>query len=519
MTTHRDVVWLFGIPIDRLTTHRTVEKIMEIAESREAGAAPRLVTTVNVDFLANALPWFGSAARHPELLRILRRADVSTADGMPLVWASRLLGTELPERVTGADMVPRLAAEAARRDLSIYLFGGRVEVARKAADILKEKHPGLRIAGVDSPFVTTTGTDLATAQEEDEPLCERINAADPDILLIAFGNPKQELWFARNRHRLKAGIALGIGGTFDFIAGRTTRAPLWMQNHGLEWLYRLWQEPRRLFHRYLVDGLKLGIYVTSAWLTYRLGQLRELVTSGRGERPELPTVSLFYSGEHAIRLVNLNYETLSENQSEFLGAVRQTAEGEALVFDCAALNVLDADQQGTLMMGWQAAQQTSQPAFLTNLGRPLRRSLRSNRCWDILAPYACKTPAETLARLSPVWPEDRGYISIEKTPDRLELKIFGMLETADVANVDVQTLAEQFAHQPCLVNLELCSTIDSTGIGFLSRVHNECASNGYTFCITGTTPATYNMIRASGLARALEVIPDVTKARRALAEQ
>ena len=162
----RDTVIILGIPIDNLTLAEAVERIfIMIAEYRTDGI-PREVATVNVDFIVNTLTWQHGGIRHPELLDILRRADMVTADGMPVVWMSRMLGCPLKERVTGADMVPALAIEAARQGASLFFLGGRGDVGKRAADLLVKRNPGLKIAGISSPFVYTEGGHLTDFERE-----------------------------------------------------------------------------------------------------------------------------------------------------------------------------------------------------------------------------------------------------------------------------------------------------------------------------------------------------------------
>ena len=264
---------LFGIPVARATENEAVEHIIGIAKNR--GCRPAFVATLNVDFVANAVSgWpFGG---NDELWEYLKNADFVTADGMPIVLLSRMLGRGLPERVTGADMVPEICRRCVGEGLSVYVLGGdrdavaeafaklecpgretsgerREEAPRPASDA--SCHNALRIAGVDDSFVKL---------DEDQPeIVDRINAARPDILFVALGNPKQELWMGRNRAKLDAGVMIGVGGTFNFIAGRVKRAPRWMQRGGLEWIYRIIQEPRRLWKRYAYGLVKFS------WLSAR----------------------------------------------------------------------------------------------------------------------------------------------------------------------------------------------------------------------------------------------------------
>lgn len=241
-----EVATLFGIPVARLTEAESVERIVALARESKGGR-PAQVATLNVDFVANAVgswPFRGDA----ELWDILKNADLVTADGMPIVLLSRLLRQPLPERVTGADMVPELCRRSAEEGLSVYVLGGDKEAVETAFE--KMAIPGLRIAGIDPAFVKL---------DQDQPeIVARINKAAPDILFAALGNPKQELWASRHLNELKVGVVIGVGGTFNFIAGRVKRAPRWMQRGGLEWIYRILQEPGRLWRRYAYGLVKFS---------------------------------------------------------------------------------------------------------------------------------------------------------------------------------------------------------------------------------------------------------------------
>jgi len=234
---------LLGIPVDNLDMNLALNRIINMVDQSRSDGRKRLVATANVDFIVNAHK--KEARKDPEgLMSILRGADMVTADGMPLVWLSRLLGRPLKERVTGADMVPALAEKAAAEGKSIYLFGGQGNSAKRTAEILKAKHPDLRIAGYSAPFI-----DMNDDMENKIEIA-RINITEPDILLIALGNPKQEVWYNRYKKYLRVPVSMGIGGTFEFIAGKTNRAPEWMRASGLEWIYRMTQDPGRLISRY-----------------------------------------------------------------------------------------------------------------------------------------------------------------------------------------------------------------------------------------------------------------------------
>ena len=173
---------------------------------------------------------------------------------------SRLLRNPLPERVTGADLVPALCRRFAEEGLSVYVLGGDKDAIDEA--FAKLNIPNLKVVGVDPAFVKL---------DQDQPeIVERINAAKPDLLFVALGNPKQELWMGRNAAKLNIGAMIGIGGTFNFIVGRVKRAPRWVQKCGAEWIYRICQEPGRLWKRYAFGLAKFS------WLSLRhlLGDYR-----------------------------------------------------------------------------------------------------------------------------------------------------------------------------------------------------------------------------------------------------
>ena len=261
-----DVARLFGIPVARVTEAEAVERIIALAKQRtrdSEGAA--FVATLNVDFVSNAVRgWpFGG---NEELWGYLRNADLVTADGMPIVLLARILGRRLPERVTGADMVPAICRRCAEEGLSVYVLGGDRDAIEEAfaklgvpqssvAAAREDTRSPLKVAGVDPAFVKL--------DEEQPEIVARINAARPDVLFVALGNPKQELWMGRNADKLDVGAMIGIGGTFNFIAGRVKRAPRWMQRSGLEWIYRIVQEPGRLWRRYAYGLVKFS------WLSLR----------------------------------------------------------------------------------------------------------------------------------------------------------------------------------------------------------------------------------------------------------
>ena len=175
-----------------------------------------------------------------------------------MLWASILFGRPLKERVTGVDLIPELAKLSAERGYRIFMLGSEEKNSKQAADVLEQRYPGVQIVERYSPPVKPL------EQMDDQDILQRIHLAKPDILLVAFGNPKQELWIDRNRERLNVPVMIGIGGSLDMIAGSLRRAPRMIQKLQLEWMFRMFQEPRRLFPRYARDFRALVEHLPAA---------------------------------------------------------------------------------------------------------------------------------------------------------------------------------------------------------------------------------------------------------------
>jgi N-acetylglucosaminyldiphosphoundecaprenol N-acetyl-beta-D-mannosaminyltransferase len=243
--------------------HRdSLEEIAEEVVRRAKRGSPTMVVTPNADHVVNL-------ERDAALRAAYARADLVVPDGMPVVWASRMLGTPAKERVTGSDLMPRLCRLAAQHGLKVFLLGGQEAVVRLAADRLVQANEGLQIAGVLSPPFGF----------ERDPACndaivQSIRESEADIVFVCLGSPKQDVWMASHIARFDKGVFLGVGAAVEFCAGTTKRAPAWMQRKGLEWLYRLSREPRRLTVRYAKDFWFFALVARELWRQSRWSGLR-----------------------------------------------------------------------------------------------------------------------------------------------------------------------------------------------------------------------------------------------------
>jgi N-acetylglucosaminyldiphosphoundecaprenol N-acetyl-beta-D-mannosaminyltransferase len=227
--------------LDTVLDALTLPDVMRLIEEYVDVGIPRQLVTVNVDFVR-------IAQENHQFRHIVNNSDLSVADGKPLLWAARWTGQELPARITGMDLVLGSAELAARRNESMFLLGAAEGVAAKAANVLRASYPGLEVHSYSPPFGPFS-------DEENAHMVRLIRESGAKYLFVAFGAPKQDVWINEHLQELGVPVCAGVGGVFNFLAGTVRRAPEWCQRLGFEWLYRVMQEPTRLWRRYFLEDL------------------------------------------------------------------------------------------------------------------------------------------------------------------------------------------------------------------------------------------------------------------------
>ena len=247
-------ITLMGCQVDNLTMEETLGKV----EGFIGSGLPHQHVVVNVDKLVKA-------SRDPGLQAIINGCALVNADGMPVVWASRLLGKPLKERVAGVDLFEALMARAGEKGWRVFLLGAREEVVSKVAEVYTRKYPQLRLAGYRNGYWK--------GEEEEAAVAEQVRQSRADLLFVAISSPKKEQFLGQYQAHMRIPFAMGVGGTFDVAIGKVKRAPKWMQRSGLEWFYRFLQEPRRMFRRYFIDDMAfIGLLVKEARKGKQAGQ-------------------------------------------------------------------------------------------------------------------------------------------------------------------------------------------------------------------------------------------------------
>jgi N-acetylglucosaminyldiphosphoundecaprenol N-acetyl-beta-D-mannosaminyltransferase len=377
-------VAVLGIPFHNLTMDETIALIEE--QIREGGF--HQIATANVDFLKNAI--------HSQRLRdTLCSCDAVVPDGMPIVWMSRLIGTPLKERVSGIDLVERLAEVSARRGYGIFMLGASESQSQRAAKVLKQRYPDLRIVGRYSPEPRSLD------KMDHEEILRRIEEARPEILLVAFGNPKQEEWLAMHRDRLKVPVCIGVGGSLDMLSGTVPRAPRWMRQNGLEWLHRLLREPQRLTARYLTDALCL--------LRHLPGYIAASATQPK--RSTEPNIVVQQVGN--TKLISMIGDLTGTALEKFNTYSRDACtEGMNIVLDMSQTGYMGPESLGSLIYLESRMRRRREQLWLAGLPAHLGRVLRAGQLHNYFltttmvsdALYrTAKAEQRLLASFTPVW--------------------------------------------------------------------------------------------------------------------
>lgn len=465
---------ILGVPFDNVTTSQTLETISSMIASRK----PHYIATANVDFTALAM-------YDEELRRILLDAHLVVCDGMPLVWASRWLGNALPERVAGSDLVPKLLAIAEEKNWSVFFLGGKKEVAAKAVQKVQERHPKLRIAGVLSPpFKPLHEMDHAT-------ICALIHSADPDLLFVSFGCPKQEKWIAMNYKRAGAPVTIGVGAAIDFLAGHLQRAPLWMQTTGLEWLFRLLHEPRRLFKRYATDFVVFGFTIVKQWWLTRGGKRATLAaphipTPGKTQDVRLSSVAELFCPERLdateVRVIEQVWMNSLEGQEE------------GVIIDCSGAQFIDSTGLGLLMRMQKRCRQSGKHLLLAAASSAVLKLLQMTRLNTIFTQAASREealnkilnssapPSPGSARAEPLLLDWSGAVTTTSA-DGLWRGALGVLQNA------------ADARSPVFIDLRKVQMMDSGGMGLMARLKDHATSRQILLRFTNASPVVHESLR------------------------
>jgi N-acetylglucosaminyldiphosphoundecaprenol N-acetyl-beta-D-mannosaminyltransferase len=484
---------ILGIPIDPLTVPKTVQ----LFEAMIASRRPHYVVTPNVDFLVQAQV-------DVELRRILCEADLVLCDGTPLVWASRLLGNRLPERVAGSDVVPLFINVAAEKGYRLFFLGSNPESAARAIDNLRARYPTLCIAGHYAPPFNRL------LEMDHEEIKRRILAARPDVLFVCFGCPKQEKWMAMHYRSLGVPLAAGVGGTMDFLGGTLKRAPVWMRRSGTEWLFRLLQEPRRLFRRYSKDLWVFSTRLLLQW--WKLQFSSNSATTGSDEtrplaerRPPVGLASSYQNDGCAVFICpdRLDLETVSNQPVTQAWLALNTETGSVkrhLLLVMSGVNFIDSTGIGLLLRLQKQAHANKKHVVLLAPSTAVQRALSVLHLGDLFPKALNVLAARHLLRHLAHEHSVPGLHSPATTLEPLAWQ--GEITAANAAqvwNCTQSRLAAVAPPHPWKIDLSAVRFIDSSGLGLMLRLKRFALEHHRNLSFLTPSPPVLNVLRLSNL--------------------
>ena len=471
---------ILGVPFDQVTSADALRLFGQMIASGQ----PHYAATANVDFVVQALA-------DVELRRILADADLVLCDGMPLVWASHFLGNPLPERVTGSNLVPLLLGEAERKGWRVFFLGGTDKSVAKAAENVRARHPKLQLVGAYSPPFKP----LVEMDHVD--IVRRVRAARPDILLVAFGCPKQEKWIKMQLQHAGVPLSIGVGATIDFLAGSMRRAPLWMQRTGLEWVFRLLQEPRRLFHRYVIDFWVFGRAILFQWW-----QLRGIRNQAQRAN-QIVSQSTRSGGYEVVRFAErIDAATVSEHEQLW---PRLAASQAHIVLDVSQVKFIDSTGVGLLVRLQKKVSASNRRLVLVAPTKPVLSALALMRFTEFF-PVATDLPAARALILERIT-EQNVVATLNLAGPQEPLAWQGDIVASnedDVWRLTRVHLDHSHSRESEMnVNLAGVRFIDTTGVRLMMRVRKEARLRGLQLRFTEPSPAVLNVLRILRLDQAL----------------
>jgi N-acetylglucosaminyldiphosphoundecaprenol N-acetyl-beta-D-mannosaminyltransferase len=468
-------ITILGIPFDNLTTAQTLNAIEEMVASRK----PHYLATANVDFLVQS--------KHDiELRRILLEAHLVLCDGTPLVWASRLLGNPLPERVAGSDLVPLLIRIAEKKNYRVFFLGGSPHAAERAVANLQKQHPKLAVAGYYSPPFASL-----LEMNHDE-IRRRIQEAKPDLLFVSFGCPKQEKWISMHYRSLGVPVCVGVGATIDFLAGKIKRAPRWMRKTGMEWIFRAMQEPRRLMGRYAK-----GLWWFSGAIIQQWWQM-QLAGGKKGIVRQTPTPKGKYTWKTVRLPERLDIETV---RRDAMLCEQALATSRYCMIDLSNVKFVDSTGIGLLVRLQKKARITGQQLVLIAPSQVVQSVLKLMRLHEFFVIARSISEARKLSEVANV--ADPVLLRQNYFPSKPALFWRGEITAANAERVWQMTQSHIASHsnakESLKIDVSFLQFIDSTGVGLMLRVKKCAAARGSKVQFIGVRPNVKTVLRLSNL--------------------
>jgi N-acetylglucosaminyldiphosphoundecaprenol N-acetyl-beta-D-mannosaminyltransferase len=444
----RPPISILGIPFDNVS----FDEAIKVIENMIASKKPHYIATANVDFLVQSL-------HDAELRRILCEAHLVLCDGAPVLWASRLFGNPLIERVAGSDLVPQLLERAVQNRYRIFFLGGTPDVSERAVSNLRTIYPGIDIVGFLSPPFS------AVLEMNHQEIRRLIQEAQPDLLFVSFSCPKSEKWLYMNYLDLGVPVGIGIGATIDFAAGRFKRAPAWMRKAGLEWFYRFVQEPKRLFKRYSKDLCYFTYAIIRQWFYIKC--------FSKSKHPWVKSTVHSHEPQIEIQVEDvLDVESIRQNAELWKRCLEKESK---CIFDLTKIQTIDSSGVGFLV--WLHKKMKRENGRLVLLS-PSQSVLKVLDVFHLTSLFLISPDLEGARRMLRVKDEESVVLLLQRG-------IASILWQGDITAKCVSRITQFLERQIELlqqselsVDLSRVQFLDSSGLGMMVRLKKFASSLG-----------------------------------------
>ena len=508
-TQQRDCVNSLGVPVDNLSLQDAVERIVSMARVRDGQS--RLVSSLNVATLFKTLGYPFSRPRQPEVLNVLRTSELVTANGLSIVWLSRIMGRPLQQQIAGTDLAPALAQRAAKEGLSLFLFGGTKGISC-AARALKMVSPMLNIVGTCASPISNDAVTVSELATIDARVLDDINNSGADILLLGLDNPMQELWLNRNRHKLKVPVVVELCNVFDILGSRASRVPLRKEQLKSVRLFPTEQEPQINWREQITALLKLGV-IAAPLVYYRAKQALFYGEALNAEPPYLRWNSVWSSRDQSLALLRLPALVTSAYLEQMIMSLLQEHAGTAVrLLDFSAVKHIHFSGQQELFRLGQLLQDTRNDVSILGMSNGLKRQLAACGIMDILGEEGNGDALSTLS-YSPQGLRVQGigcksYVMTQTTL----IFLSGRVNSDGLSGLGlIECLQHATRNRTCVIDLRNVTLLESTAIAeFNQLIAEQRDSRRGVVLISGADANARQMFHMSGHPEPVIFIDDQT---------
>lgn len=484
-------VCLLGIPMQNLTLEEMLQECLSIIAESEKDRQSHYICPITTNFLADAHSWNYFSVRHPELLKIARESEIAFAKGKFLPILSYLLGSPLKERILLKDLVMQLAQALGIRQKAIFLFGGEEKISKAAAIHMHDHSTSLKIVGISTPVVYVKGEDLIYEPERTGIILEQINEANPDVLAINLGSPKEEIWYERVKKNAKVPLSIGIDNILTHIGQEKPPVPKWIKDFKLEGaFYHFKRIGKILSGKNLFNFLKITYMSLPLVIYHNINRLvYTLFYRKHSPQDIFKDTFLFLSPYRSIAVIPLPAIIDKNNVSSLFQQIEESKIHDTLVFDFQEVKHIQPEGFGLLVQTWRKMRKEKNDIYGIGINRDIQLLMKVHRVWDFLREQICETPEALMARITGKGIPSTLYDAIHQKDNHVIITFFGSINNTVDYESYLERITPIISQKDCILNFRFCLSIDNTGFIFLLKLKKLILQQNKTlkFCELNST--------------------------------